>query len=149
MKKVIKLFLLLVVLLSLSLIFTNNYVYADINVNTYTPEGSIDETIVTSYGNKISNVLVLIGIIVAVIALMVLGLKFIMASVTEKAEYKKFLLPVVIGIFIIASITGIVSLLANIGGSINKSTNKRERKDRGKDYEQELQQTRGLRKAPY
>lgn len=149
MKKIIKIFLLLLVLSSLSLVFTNNYVHADIDPNTFTPQGSVDKTTVTNYGNKLSNILVLIGIIAAVIALMILGLKFILASATEKAEYKKYLVPVVIGIFIIASITGIVTLLANIGDDINKGYETPERKDTGPDYEQELQETWELKKTPY
>ena len=135
MKKVIKLLLLLVLVLSISFIFTHNYVYADINPNTYSPDGNVERSIVINYGSKISQTLTLFGIIVAVIALMILGLKFILASTTEKAEYKKFLLPVVIGIFIIASITGIVTLLANIGDNINNSV-----QEQGMNYWEELKE---------
>lgn len=149
MKKIIKKFIMLLIVLSLSLVFANNCVYAEINPSTYTPQGSIDRTTVTNYGNKLSGVFILIGIIVAVVALMILGLKFILASTTEKAEYKKYLLPIVIGIFIIASITGIVTLLANIGGSINKEYEVSERKDTGQDYEKELEETWELKKTPY
>lgn len=119
MKKIVKKILFIVILLAIPFILISTNVYADIDPNAYTPNGSIDENIVTTYGGSLYNILTIIGIIVSVIALMILGLKFILASTTEKAEYKKYLLPVVIGIFIIAFIISIVGLLGNIGGSMN------------------------------
>lgn len=116
MKKIIKIFL---IVLSISFLLINlNYAYA-IDPMTYAPNGNVDKTFVIDFGSKLSQVLTALGVIIAVIALMIIGLKFILGSVTEKAEYKKSLMPVVIGIFIIATITGIVTLLANIGDQIN------------------------------
>lgn len=56
---------------------------------------------------------------------MIIGLKFIIASTTEKAEYKKHMMPIVIGIFIIASISSIVTIFANIGESFNNDAVKK------------------------
>ena len=98
MKKIVKKLLFIVILLAVPFIIVSTNVYADIDPKTYTPSGSIDSETVVKYGSNIYQTLGLIGIIVSVVALMILGLKFILASTTEKAEYKKSMLPIVIGI---------------------------------------------------
>ena len=119
MKKIVKKLLFVAILLAVPFIIVSTNVYADIDPKTYTPSGSIDSETVVKYGSNIYQTLGLIGIIVSVVALMILGLKFILASTTEKAEYKKSMLPIVIGIFLMASICGIVSFLGTIGEDIN------------------------------
>ena len=126
MKKIIKIFL---IVLSISFLLINlNYTYA-IDPMTYAPKGNVDKTFVIDFGSKLSQVLTALGVIIAVIALMIIGLKFILGSVTEKAEYKKSLMPVVIGIFIIATITGIVTLFANIGDNLNNDAKQQVNED--------------------
>ena len=112
MKKIVKKLLFVVILLAVPFIIVSTNVYADINPNTYSPSGSIDKTTVVTYGSKLYKTL-------GVIAIMILGLKLIIASATERAEYKKYMVPIVIGIFIIASISSIVTILSGIGDSIN------------------------------
>ena len=123
MKKITKLIL---IILSLALVFTfitSNYTYAQIDPSTFDPwqvqPNGIDGETVTHYTNKFASILTVAGIVIAVICLMVLGLKFIIGSATEKAEYKKTLVPVVIGIAMIALITSIVAGLYSVGNSLN------------------------------
>lgn len=62
--------------------------------------GTQTQTEVTSLkkaGNGIVKVISTIGVVVSVVMLIVLGIKYMMGSVQEKAEYKKTLLPYVIG----------------------------------------------------
>lgn len=54
-----------------------------------------------------------IGVIVAVISIMIIGVKYIIGSVEEKANYKKTLLPYVIGVLMLASGSFIVSIIYN------------------------------------
>ena len=131
MKKIIKIFLIVLSMLSVSFISMKNFVYAGTATApmTYVPNGSVDRTFVIDFGSKLSQVLTVLGVIIAVIALMIIGLKFILGSVTEKAEYKKSLMPVVIGIFIIATITGIVTLFANIGDNLNNDAKQQVNED--------------------
>lgn len=61
---------------------------------------------VKNIGGKILGVLQTAGVAVAVIILIVLGIKYMMGSASEKAEYKKTMIPYVIGaIFIFAAPT--------------------------------------------
>lgn len=85
---------------------------------SYEPKGDVDQNFINWYGGSLSNVLFTISVIVAVISLMIIGLKYIIGSVQEKADYKKNLIPVVVGIFIISFITAILSWIAQLAQRI-------------------------------
>lgn len=72
-------------------------------------EGSVKD--IENFGNKIITIISTMGSIVSVIVLVVLGVKYMVGSAEEKAEYKKTLLPYVIGaalVFAASSIAGII-----------------------------------------
>ena len=72
---------------------------------------SSDAQEIKTVGNKVIQILSVIGSILSVIVIIVLGIKYMMGSVEEKAEYKRTLLPYLIGaafIFAASSIAGIV-----------------------------------------
>ena len=77
-------------------------------------EPSVDGTAregIQNFGGQIVGTLQTVGTIVAVVILIVLGIKYMMGSAEEKAEYKKTLLPYIIGaalVFAASSIAGIV-----------------------------------------
>ena len=48
---------------------------------------------VTDIGNKIIGVITTVGVVVAVIILLILGIKYMLGSASEKAEYKKTMIP--------------------------------------------------------
>ena len=58
--------------------------------------------------------IVVIGVITAVITLIILGVKFMFGSVEERADYKKSMIPYIIGIVLLLSISGIVALIAKL-----------------------------------
>ena len=61
-------------------------------------------------GGKILGVLQTIGVVLAVVILVILGIKYMMGSAEEKAEYKKTMIPYLVGaVFIFAA-----PILANI-----------------------------------
>ncbi len=55
-----------------------------------------------------------LGIVIAVIALTVMGLKFMLNGVEEKAEYKKSMIPYIIGCFMLMAASIVVKLIANV-----------------------------------
>lgn len=73
---------------------------------------------ITSLGNKLITIISTVGSVAAVIVLIVLGLKYMMGSAEEKAEYKKTLMPYVIGaalVFAASTIAGVLySFLSNV-----------------------------------
>lgn len=68
-------------------------------------------TKVTDWINTIINIVSTVGSGAAIIVLIVLGIKYMMGSAEEKAEYKKTLLPYIIGaafVFGASALTGVV-----------------------------------------
>ena len=81
--------------------------------------GEVSSTEITNLGATIVGILQIIGIIVAVVVLLVLGIKYMMGSAEEKAEYKKTMIPYVIGALLIFAATTIVSVLYGMFSTIS------------------------------
>ena len=75
-----------------------------------------DTYLITDKVSVITNVIGIIGVIVSVIALILIGIKFMLGSVEEKAEYKKSMIPYLIGVFIFFALTQLLSIVVNITG---------------------------------
>lgn len=68
-------------------------------------------TEVQDLGNKIIGILQTLGIVLSVVILVVLGIKYMMGSAEEKAEYKKTMIPYLVGaafIFLAPTIANVV-----------------------------------------
>ena len=62
-------------------------------------------------GHDIVNILQTVGIVVSVVIIIILGLKYMMGSAEEKADYKKTMIPYLVGaafIFLAPTIANIV-----------------------------------------
>ena len=59
-----------------------------------------------------------IGVGISVIALMIIGIKYMLGSVEQKAEYKKTMLGYVIGVFLLGAITTITNIIYNFAISL-------------------------------
>ena len=73
---------------------------------------------ITNLGQSIVKIVGTIGMIVAVVMLIALGIKYMMGSAEEKAEYKKTLLPYVIGAVLIFAASAIATMVYNFASSI-------------------------------
>ena len=67
----------------------------------------------TTVGEKILGIGTTIGSVVSVFVLVMLGIKYMMGSTDEKAEYKKTMIPYIIGCILVVSTTTIVSFIYN------------------------------------
>lgn len=122
MKKFTKVLSVLLVAMMLIAIGTN--VFAAVtgvsNPSNLTGKAVSGTDKITSIGNQIITILTILGTVVSVIILIVLGLKYMMGSAEEKAEYKKTMMPYVIGaalVFAASAIAGILySFLSNVSG---------------------------------
>lgn len=73
--------------------------------------------------NKVNNILGvinIIGVVSAAIVLMVIGIKYMMGSVEEKAEYKKTMGYYILGAILLFGGSTIPNVLYKIGMSINR-----------------------------
>ena len=73
---------------------------------------------VIGFGSKIVAILQTVGIVVAVVVLLILGIKYMMGSAEEKAEYKKTMIPYIIGAVLIFAATTIVNVIYQLSNTI-------------------------------
>ena len=86
------------------------------NPTQYQPGSMSGADKVMEIGNRIIGIIQFIGSFASVGVLIVLGIKYMMGSIEERAEYKKTMLPYVIGavfVFAITNILGIVNSLVD------------------------------------
>ena len=130
MTKEKRLLIFIILLVIMSLITINTKVYANTveTINTIkiatgviepddfepsSPQQSDMDTVIEKSNNIISAIQIF-GTIVSVISLMILGLKYMVGSIEERAEYKKTMLPYLIGTIIFFSVTQLLAILAAI-----------------------------------
>ena len=73
---------------------------------------------VQSLGQNVMGVIQVAGVVIAVIILMVLGIKYMMGSAEEKAEYKKTMMPYIIGAVLIFGATTIANAIYNFANGL-------------------------------
>lgn len=69
-------------------------------------------------GNRIIGPIQVIGSLVSVIAIIIIGIRYMLGSVEEKAQYKETLIPYLLGAVFVFSITNILAIVYNIATSI-------------------------------
>ena len=125
-KKAIKIIsVLLIVMTILSISITSfaavNFASMKDRVETRATTTSDNEAI-GNVGGSIVGILQAIGIVVSIAVLIVLGIKYMLGSAEEKAEYKKTMLPYVIGAVLIFAASALAGVIANFAGTISTGT---------------------------
>ena len=87
-------------------VFTDKFKPDDLTGDDYDVAFSMASTIVGA--------LTTVGIVVAVVGIIILGLKYMMGSVEQKADYKKTMIPFLVGCILIFCISTIVSIIYNL-----------------------------------
>lgn len=118
MEKTKKIIITLIMMIMMIAMITEPYkVYATtIDVNAYKPniEGVDSANRATTIANSITNILAVIGTVVSVAMLIVLGIKYMIGTVQEKADYKKTMGPYLVGAVMVFSITQILKIIASM-----------------------------------
>ena len=110
--------LLLVATLSTS-VFATTSIINDIKSQAETTN-SIDSAEMTATAGKVLKLIRTIAIILGTIVIAVLGVKYMMGSVEEKAEYKKTMGYYILGAILLFGGSTIPNVLYKIGTSINR-----------------------------
>lgn len=113
MRKITKIFLSVLIIFVLVNMFSE--VFATISPGEYHPFDidSSDTKVAFAKTSIILGAIRNISIVTSVIALMVIGLKYILGSVEEKANYKQTMMPYIIGCILAVSGTTLVSFIYN------------------------------------
>lgn len=77
---------------------------------------------ITTIGNKVMGIIQVVGTIAAVAIVMVLGIKYMMGSAEEKAEYKKTMIPYIIGAILLFAATTIANAIYNFANGMNSAS---------------------------
>lgn len=84
-----------------------------INPDNYKPTEVKGEDLGTgkSKVEKLIGTITTIGIIVSIASIMILGIKYMVGSIEERAEYKKTMLPVLIGMILLFGTSTILNII--------------------------------------
>ena len=114
MSKIVSIILMAMMLITMTttVMAAGEQVAADITPSTIDGStSSVDVTNISTLGNSIVRILTTVGVVASVIVLVVLGIKYMMGSAEEKAEYKKTLMPYVIGAGLVFAASGIANIV--------------------------------------
>lgn len=73
---------------------------------------------VTKIGNQLIGIITTVGVVAAVIILLVLGIKYMTGSASEKAEYKKTMIPYLVGAILIFGASAITKVVVGLAQGI-------------------------------
>lgn len=120
-----KLFKMAIIFLTifLLLIFIQSCVMADDlgladDLSKYAQRSTTEPTKFVTKVNNILGVVQVIGSLCSVICLIVLGVKYMMGSLEEKAQYKKSLLPYFIGAIMVLGISNVLKIIYQIATNL-------------------------------
>lgn len=121
MKKSIKVIstLLLTIMLVASIAGTVLAVDPNTVLNGLNGNGNVQINDLTKVGNNIVTIIQVVGIVIAVIVLLVIGIKYMMGSASEKAEYKKTMIPYIVGAVLIFAGTSLVRVIYSLSTSVS------------------------------
>ncbi len=113
MKKLVKLVpVMMAVIMILSALTP---VFAVTNPSTLT---GTNTTSFDNIGKRIIGMVQAIGSIVSVLVLVILGIKYMMGSAEEKAEYKKTMIPYLVGAILIFAASNLASMIYGFASTV-------------------------------
>ena len=112
MKKIFRIGIVLIFIMMF--VVTNIYAFSigDLNGN-----GSNTQSLKTT-GNKTITIISIIDSFISVIVLIILGIKYMLGSVEEKAQYKETMMPYLIGAVLVFGITNVLAIVSELAKSI-------------------------------
>lgn len=99
MNKTVK--ILSVLLIAVCVMSIASVSFASLTPNSISPDANVDSNTITPIAGRVLGWIRNIAAIASVIVLSILGVKFMIGSTEERAEYKKSFLPLIIGLFVV------------------------------------------------
>lgn len=118
MKKTIK--IISTILIVMMLVTTVANIAFALSPSDIKGDSNADTTDITSIGNKVMALIQTFGIVLSVIIIAFLGVKYMVGSPEEKGEYKKSMLPYLIGAILIFSASTIANGIYKLATSTSK-----------------------------
>lgn len=89
-----------------------------INPDDYKPDEVTSAGGLITKGNTLIGIVQLVGSFLSVIVIIILGIRYMYGSTEERAEYKKTMLPYLIGAILIFATTNILAIIEKIAQQI-------------------------------
>ncbi len=118
MKKVSKILFTIMLIIMISSMAIAPVFALGTDPKNFNGDSNTDVNKITGLGNQAITVISTAGSIISVIILVVLGIKYMMGSAEEKAEYKKTLLPYIIGAVFIFAASTIASVIFGFANTL-------------------------------
>lgn len=114
----------IIIMIFIIMMFISINVFASnpttINPDDWKPDdlntSDVQEIVDTS--KVIVDIIRAVGIIVTVVVIIVMGIKYMLGSIEERAEYKKSMLPYLLGVFIFFCLSQILAIIINFSTEI-------------------------------
>ena len=118
MKKTYKALSVLMIVLMIAFACTpvfaaNNTATTDIYGTMTGQDDEVDVQGIANLGNKILTVITTVGMVLSVVIVAILGVKYMMGSTEEKAEYKKTMIPYLVGAVLVFGASAIGQMVYN------------------------------------
>ena len=120
MKKTMKAMSILLIVALFTIILTTNVMatstpstIVDSMKPSYTDQGGL-----SNVGQQIISIISTVGVVIAVIVLLIIGIKYMMGSASEKAEYKKTMIPYLIGAVLVFGASAIAKVVIAMSQTI-------------------------------
>lgn len=117
MKKIVK--LVPIMLMIIMILSTFSTVMAATNPTALKDSIPSDVSAFDTVGGKIIGMIQSIGNIISIAVLVILGIKYMMGSAEEKAEYKKTLIPYLVGAILIFAASNIAGMVYNFAKTVS------------------------------
>ncbi len=116
-KKVMKIITIITTVLCIVMMASMSFAEVTTDQITGKSESVSSEKLVNA-GNQIATIIRTVGVILSVIILMILGIKYMMGSAEEKAEYKKTMIPYIVGAVILFGASALAGTVVQLAQSI-------------------------------
>lgn len=116
MRKTRKIILILIITFLIASIF--NSVLAEVDPKDYKPGGLDEDAATIKMAGTVIGAFQAIGSIVSVLALVLIGIKYMMGSVEERAEYKQTMMYYILGAILVFAISNISAVIYNFAKTL-------------------------------
>lgn len=123
MKKVVAIIIILFVMLCVSYgqVYASTYIDPITNPEPYKPIENLEgrNTKFIERANLVLGIIRVAGSFLAVIILMTLGIKYMLGTAAEKADYKNSMIPYLVGAIMVFTIPNVIGILYDIIKNVN------------------------------
>ena len=78
-----------------------------------------DQGEITTLGQRIVGIIQVVGVVIAVVVILVIGIKYLIGSAEEKAEYKKTMIPYLVGAVLVFGASAIAKAVVSMSNTIS------------------------------